>query len=150
MVSMKRTAKAHPGDAALTERLAERGLRFTSQREQVYHVLLQRQDHPTAEQVFLRAKKIMPDISMATVYNCLDALVQCRLAKEVNLDRGASRYCPNMREHCHFYCASCENVYDIDLPKAASQPPVALPKGFKAVGYELSVRGVCPKCGNGS
>src|SRR6266511_4675635 len=102
----------------INERLATSGFRFTPQREQVYNVLLRERDHPTAEQVFLRAKKVMPDISMATVYNCLDALVKCRLAKEVNLDRGASRYCPNMREHCHFYCATCETVYDIDLPKA--------------------------------
>jgi Fur family peroxide stress response transcriptional regulator len=136
-------------DVALTERLAERGFRFTAQREHVYHVLKGERDHPTAEQVFLRAKSAMPEISMATVYNCLDALVKCSLVKEVNLDRGASRYCPNMGEHCHFYCAHCERVYDIDLPGsvAKSDPPVKLPRGFKATGYDLSVRGSCPQCG---
>src|SRR4051812_30328235 len=46
----------------LTERLASRGFRFTSQREQVYHVLLGERDHPTAETVFIRAKSRMPDI----------------------------------------------------------------------------------------
>ena len=40
----------------------------------------------------MRAKKGLPDISMATVYNCLDALVKCRLVREVNLDRTARRY----------------------------------------------------------
>ena len=149
---MKSSGKdpGRPWDEALTERLAQRGFRFTTQREHVYNVLLQERDHPTAEQVFLRTKKVMPDISMATVYNCLDALVQCRLAKEVNLDRGASRYCPNMREHCHFYCTTCETVYDINLPKAGLNPPVILPKGFKATEYDLSVRGVCARCGSGS
>ena len=37
---------------------------------------VEKRDHPTAEEVFIRAKRGMPEISMATVYNCLDALVR--------------------------------------------------------------------------
>ena len=90
----------------LNERLTTGGFRFTPQREHVYNVLLEKRDHPTAEEVFLRAKHRMPDISMATVYNCLDALVKCGLARQVQIDRGATRFCPNMCEHGHFYCDS--------------------------------------------
>jgi Fe2+ or Zn2+ uptake regulation protein len=129
----------------ITERLATSGFRFTPQREQVYNVLLEVRDHPTAEQVFLRAKNGMPDISLATVYNCLDALVKCGLVKQVSLDRGAMRFCPNMHEHCHFYCESCGGVYDIDLTRAG--PEVPMPRGFKASHWELSIRGLCPECG---
>ena len=129
----------------INERLATSGLRFTPQRERVYHVLLEERDHPTAEQVFMRTKKVMPDISMATVYNCLDALVKCGLVKQVSLDRGAMRFCPNMHEHCHFYCESCGGVYDIDLTRA--RPEVPMPRGFRANHWELSIRGLCPDCG---
>ncbi len=66
-------------DSEFSERLNTSGFRFTPQRQHVYDVLLQRRDHPTAEEVFIRAKRTMPDISMATVYNCLDALVKCGL-----------------------------------------------------------------------
>jgi Fe2+ or Zn2+ uptake regulation protein len=144
---VKQTEK--PLDDGLSGRLAERGFRFTAQREQVYHVLLGERDHPTAEQVFMRAKRVMPDISMATVYNCLDALVKCQLAKEVNLDRGASRYCPNMREHFHFYCGECGEVYDIDLPADSATLSLGLPRGFEVAGVEISARGTCPKCLSG-
>src|SRR5213083_2371661 len=41
----------------INERLATSGFRFTPQRQHVYGVLLGERDHPTAEQVFLRAKK---------------------------------------------------------------------------------------------
>jgi Fur family peroxide stress response transcriptional regulator len=138
---MNSVEKKMPG---INERLATSGFRFTPQREHVYNVLLEERDHPTAEQVFLRAKKGMPDISVATVYNCLDALVKCGLAKQVNLDRGAMRFCPNMHEHCHFYCEGCGGVYDIDLTRA--RPEVPLPRGFKATHVELSIRGLCPDC----
>jgi Fur family peroxide stress response transcriptional regulator len=58
-----------PQKQELNERLATSGLRFTAQRQHVYDVLLQTRDHPTAEEVFIRAKQTSPDISIATVYN---------------------------------------------------------------------------------
>lgn len=130
---------------SLNERLTIGGFRFTPQRQQVYDVLLQKRDHPTADEVFIRAKKKMPEISHATVYNCLDALVECGLVRQVQLDRGATRFCPNMHEHCHFYCDVCDTVFDVDLP-AKPHPGVPLPRGFKAQRYEIAIHGVCPDC----
>ena len=133
----------HTHNQHLSERLITSGLRFTPQREHVYSVLLQKRDHPTAEEVFIRVKREMPDISMATVYNCLDALVKCGLARQVTLERGAARFCPNMREHCHFYCDECDRVFDIDLPPDAG---VSLPPGFRAQRLDLTIHGCCPAC----
>ena len=131
-------------DGGLTERLGTTGLRLTPQRQQVYDVLLQKRDHPTAEEVFIRAKKAMPEISHATVYNCLDALVKCGLARQVQLDRGATRFCPNMREHGHFHCSACGTIYDVDLPHELSC--VAVPRGFKARAYDVTIHGLCAEC----
>ena len=136
-------------NAHLSQRLSTSGFRFTPQRQHVYDVLLAERDHPTAEEVFIRAKRGMPEISMATVYNCLDALVRSGVARQVTVDRGATRFCPNMREHCHFYCDRCENVFDIDLSDGGPAG-IALPKGFKAARYEIAIHGICAKCaGNG-
>ena len=134
-------------DAQFNERLATGGFRFTPQREHVYDVLLQKRDHPTAESVFIRAKEDMPDISMATVYNCLDALVKCGLVRAVHRDRGATQFCPNMHEHCHFYCEACGGVFDIDFMSETKKPEISMPKGFQATQYEVSIRGLCPECG---
>jgi Fe2+ or Zn2+ uptake regulation protein len=128
----------------MNEKLANNGFRFTPQRQHVYEVLLDRGDHPTAEEVFLRAKAAMPEISMATVYNCLDALVRCGLVRQVNLDRAATRFCPNMREHSHFYCEGCGGIFDVGAIEPAGR--VELPPGFKALQYDLSVRGLCRDC----
>lgn len=133
-------------DSHLTERLATSGFRFTAQRRQVYDVLLQKLDHPTAEEVFVRAKRQMPDISHATVYNCLDTLVRAGLVRQVTLERGAARYCPNMQEHCHYFCDECGSVFDVPLP--ADTPSVPRPKGFKVDHYEIAVHGVCSACGS--
>lgn len=133
-------------DSHLNERLATSGFRFTPQRQHIYNVLLQKRDHPTVEEVFIRAKEGMPDISMATVYNCLDALVKCDLVKHVNLDRAATRYCPNMKEHCHFYCDQCGGIFDIDFAAEGSRSGVEIPEGFKVNQFDISIRGVCREC----
>jgi Fur family peroxide stress response transcriptional regulator len=137
--------KQEKQNGPLNERLATGGFRFTPQRQHVYDMLLAKRDHPTAEEVFMRAKKGMADISIATVYNCLDALVKCGLVKQVNLDRAATRFCPNMQEHSHFYCDECGGIHDIELP-AASHGALGLPGGFRVKHYEVSLRGLCPVC----
>jgi Fur family peroxide stress response transcriptional regulator len=130
-------------DEHFTEQLTTRGFRSTPQREHVYAVLIRKPDHPTAEEVFIRAKRELPEISMATVYNCLDALVKCGMVRQVTLDRGATRFCPNMREHGHFYCDTCEQVTDLELSQL---PGIRLPAGFTAVRYDVAIHGQCRTC----
>lgn len=130
--------------ARVNERLTARGFRFTRQRQHVYGVLAQQRDHPTAEEVFLRAKKGMPDISLATVYNCLEALVASGLIRQVRLQRGAARYCANMQEHAHYHCDHCGAVFDV--PLAADATPVPRPHGFQVDHFEIAVHGLCAEC----
>src|SRR6185437_5080516 len=131
-------------DEHLSRQLSTSGFRFTPQRRHVYDVLMEERDHPTAEEVFIRAKRGMPEISMATVYNCLDALVRSGVARQVTVDRGAARFCPNMSEHCHFYCDTCDRVFDIEL--SDDPPGIALPRGFRAARFEIAIHGSCREC----
>jgi Fe2+ or Zn2+ uptake regulation protein len=50
-----------------------------------------------------------------------------------------------MREHGHFYCDSCEMVYDVDLPEKP-KPTIILPHGFKAEHFEVAIHGICQDC----
>jgi Fur family transcriptional regulator, peroxide stress response regulator len=128
----------------LNEKLSTSGFRFTPQRQHVYDVVLNKRDHPTAEEIFIRTKRTMPEISHATVYNCLDALVKCGLVRQVQLERGATRFCPNMQEHCHYFCDACGEVFDVPLPKDSTAMP--RPKGFKVDHYDIAVHGLCVEC----
>jgi Fur family peroxide stress response transcriptional regulator len=135
----------------LAQRLADSGLRSTPQREVVYEVLLKKRDHPTADEVFARVKTEMPNISLATVYNCLDFLVQRGLVRQVNFERGATRYCPNLHPHAHFYDEQTGTTHDIDLPSDLThQVSGILPPGFEAKSVEIIFRGSAkPPTGSG-
>jgi Fur family peroxide stress response transcriptional regulator len=132
---------------AYEETISHNGHRLTPQRREVYNVLLEDRDHPTATEVFLRAKKRIPAISLATVYNCLETLVECGLAKQVNVEREATRYCPNLSEHGHFVCESCGIVSDIPVSKGGSLTQfLKVPSGFSVNHSEITLRGTCPAC----
>jgi Fur family peroxide stress response transcriptional regulator len=132
---------------AYEETISHSGHRLTPQRREVYNVLLADRDHPTATEVFLRAKKRVPTISLATVYNCLETLVECGLAKQVNVEREATRYCPNLSEHGHFVCNSCGIVSDIPVTKGGSLTQfLKVPSGFSVNHSEITLRGTCPAC----
>jgi Fur family peroxide stress response transcriptional regulator len=137
---MEPTAQISP--AALSQKLAGSGLRNTPQREVVYSVLVGKRDHPTADEVFARVKADMPTISLATVYNCLEALVQCNLVRQVNFERGPTRYCPNLHPHAHFHDEATGSTYDIDLPPGLlEQLRNQLPSGYRASAVEITFRG---------
>jgi Fur family peroxide stress response transcriptional regulator len=130
---------------ALAQRLQDSGLRATPQREVIYSVLLKKRDHPTAEDVFARAKPEMPMISLATVYNCLETLVQCDLVRAVNFERGPTRYCPNLRPHAHFHDEATGATHDIELPPSLlEQVRSVLPADFDAKSVEIIFRGKAP------
>jgi Fur family transcriptional regulator, peroxide stress response regulator len=127
---------------ALLQRLADSGLRSTPQREVVFKVMLEKRDHPTADEVFARVKGHMPSISLATVYNCLDTLVSCGLIRQVNFERGPTRYCPNLHPHAHFHDVATGSTHDIDLPEGLlDQVKTILPPGYDASSIEIIFRG---------
>ena len=132
----------------LARRLADSGLRATPQREVVFDVLLKKRDHPTADEVYARVRSEMPTISLATVYNCLETLVQCNLVRAVNFERGPTRYCPNLRPHAHFHDEQTGATYDIDLPPAVLEEVNAvLPSGYDASSVEIIFRGKAKRTG---
>jgi len=135
------TSPATPHDT-LTQKLASEGMRFTRQREVVYEAVLNQRDHPTADEVYARVRSNEAGISLATVYNTLETLVQCNLVKQVNFERESTRYCPNLKEHAHFHDTQTGRIYDVDLNDGLVEQILQnLPEGFEAAQIEINYRG---------
>lgn len=126
----------------LNRKLAQAGLRSTRQREVVYNAILSKRDHPTADEIFARVKVDMPSISLATVYNCLDTLVQCHLVKQVHLERESTRFCPNLSEHAHFHDNDTGQVFDVQLDhEILEKLSSILPENFEPSSIDITFRG---------
>lgn len=134
-------------DRIYEQSISHSGHRLTPQRREVYEVLLNNRNHPTATEVFIEAQKQRSGVSLATVYNCLETLVECGLVKQVNMDREATRYCANLQEHIHFHCEKCGKVFDIPLRDGVRPEDICeIPDGFQVNAWETTLRGVCPEC----
>ena len=118
---------------------------MTRQRWEVYRLLMDQRDHPTANDVFMRIKDRLPNISLATVYNCLEALVQHGVIRQVNFDRESSRFCPNLAEHGHFHDKLSGAIHDVVFKPGVNLADVLdLPPGTLITDIEITLRGELP------
>jgi Fe2+ or Zn2+ uptake regulation protein len=120
---------------------------LTRQRAVVLEVVQAGHHHPTAAEVFDAARRKMPGISFATVYNSLRFLRDEGLIHEINFGNGASRYDRETNRHDHAICSQCGKLVDFDLPgTVALSRPAARASNFKVESIHLTLVGLCSKC----
>ena len=121
--------------------------RLTPQREAVLKAVRERDDHPTAGDIFARAKQYLPAISYATVYNSLRYLREAGLVQEISFGDGASRYDGITDRHDHALCTECGKLVDFDLAEPAELMQEAARKSrFQPESVHLTLVGRCPDC----
>jgi Fur family peroxide stress response transcriptional regulator len=120
---------------------------LTPQREAVLQAIRETDAHLTAGEVFEAARRRLPSISYATVYNSLRYLTEAGLVREINQGKGASRYDREMERHDHAVCTCCGKLVDFDLPATTELMRAAARRSrFKPESVHLTLRGVCPDC----
>jgi Fe2+ or Zn2+ uptake regulation protein len=134
--------------ADLLERLQRRGWRLTAQRRAVAEVLRGEHIHLTAEAIHDLARIRLPEISIATVYNTLNELVDMAELLEVSAGGGPKRYDPNVgRPHQHLVCLRCGELHDVS-PTGEQALDISTEQryGYRLVDVEIVFRGLCPTC----
>lgn len=135
-----------PEKRQMEEKLRASGLRVTPQRRAVWSAFEGGESgHLTAEEVLHRARRELPEIARATVYNSLAALVDAGLLRVVD-GRGAVLYDPNPDPtHHHFRCRSCDRLYDVHV-EGIEGMRVAGEGEFVVEGRTVFLTGLCPRC----
>lgn len=102
----------------------------------------------SAEDVYGRARELLPEISLATVYNTLNELVAMGEVLEVSAADGPKRYDPNTTSsHHHLYCVSCGALRDVNPSGVSSLSlPAGEKHGFELLDVDIVFRGRCPEC----
>jgi Fur family peroxide stress response transcriptional regulator len=132
-------------EAHCAERLRDADLQVTRPRLAVYRVLADADDHPTASEIYERVRSTSPGVSMATVYNCLDALQEAGMVGVMNEVHQAARYDAVMERHHHLICRSCDQVVDLHDPDLDELAP-ADAGGFEVEDLSVHFYGLCPDC----
>ena len=122
-------------------------LGLTKQREVVLKVIRDEPEHLTANEVFDKAKQLLPGISFATVYNSLRYLKAAGHIAEISFGNGASRFDSMTSRHDHAICTKCGKLVDMELDLPAELVSLAAEYSrFKPESLELTLRGICPDC----
>lgn len=121
--------------------------RRSKQKEAILRVLKSTTSHPTADWVYERVRREIPNISLGTVYRNLRLLTQEGEVQELDLTGGVSRFDANTSNHYHFRCERCGRVFDLEeAVDETMDARVAEKTGFKVTHHCLEFRGLCNDC----
>jgi Fe2+ or Zn2+ uptake regulation protein len=120
--------------------------RETKQRQIILNAVRARNDHPTADQIYLDVRLVDDKISRGTVYRNLTSLSEEGIINHVKVP-GADRYDYRTDFHYHMICTECGSVIDVDMPyDNESDKKIAEKSGFKVLRHRMVFEGICPQC----
>jgi Fur family ferric uptake transcriptional regulator len=134
---------------SIIERCEAKGLRMTDQRRVVARVIEEAEDHPDVEELYLRASRIDPRISIATVYRTVKLFEEAGILDKLEFGDGRARYEDAERDH-HDHMIdmnSGEVIEFVDPEIEALQEKIAERLGYRLIGHRLELYGVPLKKG---
>ncbi|MFC6207027.1 Fur family transcriptional regulator [Levilactobacillus tongjiangensis] len=131
--------------------LKEHHVRVTPQRQIILTYLVTHHNHPAVETIFTALAEQLPNLSMATVYNTLNLLVDLGIVIELPNDNGGIRYDFYGRPHYHVICENCGKITDVFTPAFEQIEETLNAEAKKQTGYlitsnHVEVYGLCPEC----
>jgi Fur family ferric uptake transcriptional regulator len=122
---------------------SEKGLRLTEQRRVIARVLSEATDHPDVDQVYHRAVKVDPNISISTVYRTVKLLEEASILERHEFRDGRSRYEEVPEEH-HDHLIDVQSGEVIEFTNAEIerlQKIVARELGYELIDHRLELYG---------
>jgi Fur family peroxide stress response transcriptional regulator len=96
----------------IRNKLIEKRLKVTPQRLAILEAIFKLNNHPTAEKIIDYIRNNHPNISTATVYKVLDALVANELIRKVKTEKDVMRYDAITESHHHLYSSQSDRIED--------------------------------------
>lgn len=112
----------------------------TPQRVEIAHILLERPQHLSAEQILERLKAAESGVSKATVYNTLNLFSARGLIKEVMVDPVRKFYDSTTHPHHHFYNVDSGELSDIPDEQVNFAGLPDLPEGTERESVEVLIK----------
>jgi len=132
---------------AFQARCRAAGLKVTPQRMAVYNILIQENEHPSAQAIFRKLRPVFPSISLDTVNRTLLTLTEIGVAFVVEGSGDARRYDGNLENHQHFKCVKCKRIIDFHHEPFDNVPvPKRISKRFTVLSKTVCFNGICDLC----
>lgn len=129
-------------------RSKEYSLKITPQRTAIYQELLKAKDHPTADVIYKRIVRKIPNISFDTVNRTLLTFSKIGITNVVEGYGQSKRYDPDIDVHHHFRCLQCNTIIDFHNKEYDSiAVPQEIKKQFTVLNKKVVLEGLCNKCG---
>ena len=128
----------------------DKGMRMTGQRRVVAAVLSGAEDHPDVEEIYRRAERIDPHISIATVYRTLRLFEAANVIDRLEFGDGKSRYEVSSEEDSHYHLIDVKTgkVIEFEDEEVSRRlEEIAQRLGYKLIGDRLDLYGTVSDTG---
>jgi Fe2+ or Zn2+ uptake regulation protein len=123
-----------------TSILKNHDIQPSAQRVAVAQYVLHTDEHPSADEVWIRVRKRFPQISRATVYNTLNLFVAKGLLRQCVITEGRVVFDPKTDDHHHFIDEDSGRIHDVPWDAIKVSNVAKLP-GFEVRNYQVVMRG---------
>ena len=132
----------------LSINLKQAGMRLTPQRLAVCKLLCESDTHPTAAAIYEEIRQQYPSLSLMTVYNTLNTLVDLGVVNVLgHAGDDMVHYDANTTPHVHLACISCHEIEDItSLQVESLEAEISRISSYKLLGARMLYYGLCPTC----
>jgi len=123
-------------------------MRITPQRIAICEHLTASEEHPTAAMIYENLKQRFHSMSLATVYNTLDALVEIGAINVLGqAGDDTVHYDADTEPHVNLACLSCNKIVDIPSEHVSHlDEEITAASGYKLLGARVLYYGLCPDC----
>lgn len=126
--------------------LREKGVKPSYQRKRIFEYMMSFHNHPSVNDIYEALIDEIPTLSKATVYNTMNLFLAHRLIEILPIDTNEARYDVfNPKEHGHFKCEVCGNIFDVNIKINVEDLSDDL-IGFKVDAEIYNFRGTCRAC----
>ena len=128
----------------LSNFLESRKMRKTSERFAILEKVWSMQVHFDVETLYNELERDAYHVSLATVYNTIDLLMECGLLRKHQFNSQPAQYEVALGSHFHLVCTQCGKVTEINID--IKDTITANIKKFHLTHYSLYLYGICNKC----
>ena len=129
--------------------MADTKIRYSKQRETIYDILKQDCSHPNVDAIYMNVRKVIPDISLGTVYRNLNLLAEQKRIIRLDVGDNAVHFDARTEPHFHMVCDECGGIHDLFVDESLVAPLIDKVQHLcddHITGADILFHGTCHQC----
>jgi Fe2+ or Zn2+ uptake regulation protein len=116
----------------------------TKQKKLIMDIIMTSMEHMTAEEIYVKARQIMPSISIGTVYRNLGQMTDDGEIRRIVMPNAPDIFDGFLHPHEHLICQKCRKISNVTISDFHEY--LEKQTGVEILEFDLSMKYICDEC----